>query len=40
MSEPSEPLGANDNRGWFRRALAIIASSGIVIGTLALQRSR
>lgn len=36
MSETSEPFGANDNRGWFRRALTIIAGSGIVLGALAL----
>ena len=41
MAEKSDrpsPRSTDDNRGWFRRALAAIAASGIVLGSLALMR--
>jgi hypothetical protein len=38
MAETSDrlsPRSTGDNRGWFRRALAAIATAGIVFGVLA-----
>jgi hypothetical protein len=39
MSEKpaSRPGSTTDNRGWFRRALALLASSGIVVGVFVLR---
>jgi hypothetical protein len=36
MIEKPRTTSGDGNRGWFRRALALIASSGIVVGVLAL----
>jgi hypothetical protein len=36
MIEKPRTTSGDGNRGWFRRALAAIASGGIVVGLLAL----